>query len=252
MIKKLSFISLYVLLTVLLVSCSTKEKSVLRIGMNVEFPPFASIVDSTFVGVDVDISHKIAEKLDMPYEIVNMQFDNLINALNSDKVDLIISAMSITEDRARIVDFSKPYYRATQVLIASDKSPEMPESEEQLKNFKIGVLHGSTAHKYITETFVDKDLMPKSAMLSYATNTEAIADLIAGNIDFMVNDSSAAFGFSQSHPIFMGMELDTLEEYAIAMPRDGRYNEKVKNALQDLIDSGELASIISNYIAAPK
>ncbi|MFA6909874.1 MAG: ABC transporter substrate-binding protein [Candidatus Cloacimonadaceae bacterium] len=245
--KKPVLLVLCLLAITFLASCGNKEKPVLRIGMNAEFPPFASIVDSTFVGVDVDISHKIAEKLDLPYEIVNMEFGTLINALQADKVDIIISAMSITPDRARILEFSEPYYRATQVLIAGEKSPQMPDSEEQLKNYRIGVLHSSTAHKYINETFVDKDLMPHDALLLYSTNVEAINDLIAGNIDFMVNDSSAAYGFSQSYPVSMGLHLNTVEEYAIAMPRDGQYNEKIKKALRELIDSGEVTSIISNY-----
>ncbi len=247
---KYMLVHLCAILTIILLfsSCSPKEKQVLRVGMNVEFPPFGSIVDSAFVGVDVDLSHKIAEKLDLPYEIINMEFDTLLHALLSEKVDLVISAMSITEERSRKVEFTRPYYLAHQVLIGSNKSPVMPASEEELGRFKIGVLHSSTAHQYIMENLVDKDLMHRDRLVLYVSNTEAIEDLINGKIDFVVNDSSAAYGFSKIYPLTIGLKLNSVEEYAIAMPRNGKHNEAVRKALQDLIDSGEMASILATHI----
>lgn len=232
----------------MIVSCSPKEKQVLRIGMNVEFPPFASIVDGAFVGVDVDLAHKIAEKLDSPYEIINMEFDTLIHALISEKVDLVISAMSVTEERSRQIEFTRPYYIAHQVLIGSPKSPPMPTIETEIGKFKLGVLHGSTAHKYIMENIIDKDLMPKDKLMFYVTNTEAIEDLVNGNIDFVINDSSAAYGFSRIYPLTIGLKLNAVEEYAIGMPRAGRLNQAVNEALKDIVNSGEMASIISTHI----
>lgn len=247
--SKLYLFVLYLFVSLAVVSCGSKEKPVLRIGMNVEFPPFASIVDSAYVGVDVDLSHKIAQKLEMPYEIINMEFDTLIQALKSDKIDIIISAMSITDLRSRQVEFTQPYYLAHLVLIAGEKSPQMPVDEKDIGKYKIGVLHGSTAHEYLLRGFVDKDILPSNNLVLYAQNTEAIEALIAGEIDFVVNDSSAAKGFGQTYPVRIGLQLNTKEEYAIAMPRDGKYNEKINNALQDIIDSGELNSILATHIA---
>lgn len=232
----------------ILTSCSPKSSDVLKIGMNVEFPPFGYKADSTYVGVDVDLAGKIAEKMDMPYEIIDMEFDTLIHALLSEQVDIVISAMSITAQRSRQVEFSRPYYLAHQVLIYSDKSPKMPDTEDELGKYRLGVLHGSTAHNYIIQTLVDRDLMSMDDLLVYVSNTEAIEDLVAGKLDFIVNDNSAAYGFSRLYPVKIGMKLNTVEEYAIAMPRDGKNNERVNKALQDIIDSGEMASIIANHI----
>ena len=246
--RKLAILVTIVLAIFCLISCSPKEKPVLRIGMNVEFPPFGSVVDSAYVGVDVDIAAKIAENLELPYEIINLEFDSLIHALISEKIDIIISAMSITEERSRQVEFSRPYYLAHQVLIAAESSPPMPKDESELGMYKLGVLHGSTAHKHLKDNYIDKDLLSQDSLSLYVSNTEAIDDLIRGNVDFVVNDNSAAYGFSRQYPVTIGLQLSTVEEYAIAMPRNGKYNEDVNKALKDLIDSGEIASILATHI----
>lgn len=240
---------LIVILVVLaLAACSTKEKPSLRIGMNMEFPPFGSKVDGAYVGVDVDLAHKIAEKLEQPYEIIAMDFDKLIPAIMSNKIDFAISAISITEERLRQIDFSQGYYTIDQAVIAREDSPIQINSSDEMGDYKIGVTNETTAHTWVRENLLMKNLIRVDQLFLYPDMSEALKDLLSGNIDLVINDAVVVMGYEDKLPITTKFLIDTDESYGIAMPNDGKYNARIKAALQDLLKSGEMRSIIQTHI----
>jgi len=243
--KPLLVLLIVVILT--MSSCSSKEKPVLKIGMNVEFPPFGYIVDGAYAGIDVDLSHKIAEKMGHPYKIINIEFENMIAAINSGKVDFAISAMSITEERSRILEFSQPYFQVDQSIIVLEDTPISIENEYEIGSYKVGVQNSTTSQTWVQEELRLKNLIDNDNIFTFANNTEAIEALVSGEIDLVVIDDSAARGFAQNYPISTVYRIVTGEEYGIAMPKNGEYNAKIKAALEDLIISGELSSILQTH-----
>lgn len=89
----------------------------LRMGTNVGFPPFEYVDGSETVGFDITMSENIAKNSGAKLEIVNMNFDSLINALTAGTVDFVAAGMTVSEDKLKSVDFSQPYYQSTQVII---------------------------------------------------------------------------------------------------------------------------------------
>ncbi len=90
---------------------STEEKGVLKFGTSAITEPFSFIDGSQkIVGLDIEIASLVAKKLGLKLEIVNMDFGAMIPALISKKVDMIGACITITEERAKSVLFSKPYY----------------------------------------------------------------------------------------------------------------------------------------------
>ncbi len=89
----------------------TGTKGVLRLGTSSVTEPF-SFVDGSggIVGFDIELARYIAKKLDMKLEVVNMEFGAMIPALISGKVDMIAACITITDERAKKVLFSDPYY----------------------------------------------------------------------------------------------------------------------------------------------
>ena len=229
-------------------ACGKKQAKVLRIGTNAEYPPFESKVGDSFVGVDMDLARQIANKLDMEYEIIDMDFDTLIPSLNAKKIDFALSAISITDERKALVDFSQPYYVVNQVIIAASDSKKTLAKIEDLGKFKVGALSGSTGYKYLAEKYVDKELMSKDNLRVYITNIEAITDLLNAKIDFVIIDDSAAQGYAQQKPISIINKIETNENYGIAMPKGAELNDKINQALKELMDSGEVISIIQTHI----
>jgi polar amino acid transport system substrate-binding protein len=230
-------------------TCTTKDKPTLRIGMNVEFPPFSSKVDGSYVGIDVDLAHKIAEKMEYPFKIIDMEFDTLIPAIRSGKIDFAISAMSITAERSRLIEFSQSYYQINQAVIAHQDSPILIQDIKDIAKYKIGVNHTTTAHHWVQKNLVMKNLVSIEQVILYPTNTEAIEDLVNGKIDLVINDDIVVRGFEPDYPITIKYSIETNESYGIAMPKDGEYNDQIKAALQDLIDSGEMRSILQTHIS---
>lgn len=89
----------------------------LKVGTNATFPPFEYYEDNKIVGFDITLSEKIATSLKSSIEIIDMDFDQLIPALEKGTVDFIATGMSITEERKDFVSFSVPYFESNQVII---------------------------------------------------------------------------------------------------------------------------------------
>ena len=104
---------------------SAKEAPVgdekLVMGTNAEFAPFEYMDDNNEIaGYDIEIAKEIARKLGRELVIENMNFDSLIAALSSGKVDMVIAGMTVDEERKQQVDFSDSYYKAAQVIIVKE------------------------------------------------------------------------------------------------------------------------------------
>ncbi|MFP4287545.1 MAG: transporter substrate-binding domain-containing protein [Candidatus Izemoplasmataceae bacterium] len=108
--KKLLLVSTLFLGIFLLAACGRSDEDVLRVGMDLRYPPFETIEDDEPIGISVDVAEAFGEYIGREVEIVNTQFGSLIPALNSGEIDIIIASMSITEERAEVVDFSDPYF----------------------------------------------------------------------------------------------------------------------------------------------
>lgn len=97
------------------------KNGVLKMATNAEFEPYEYMEGGKVVGIDVDIAQAIADKLDMKLEIDNIEFDAIITAVQSDKADIGIAGMTVTEDRLENIDFTDTYTKAKQVIIVRKK-----------------------------------------------------------------------------------------------------------------------------------
>lgn len=95
----------------LCMGCQDQSEPPLRVGMDLRFSPFTGMdQDGQAVGIEVDIAKALARDLNRDIEIVNTEFSMLIPGLQSGDIDLIIGSMSVTEERAKAVDFSQAYF----------------------------------------------------------------------------------------------------------------------------------------------
>ena len=99
---------------------STEGNKTLIVGTSADYAPF-EFVDTAksdeIIGFDIDLIKTIGDKLGYDIQVQNMDFNSLITALQADKFDVVISGMTPTEDRDKVVDFSVPYYETEQYLI---------------------------------------------------------------------------------------------------------------------------------------
>jgi len=120
--KLLVLLTLISLLASCLLACEQEDTDSLRVGMDLRFYPFTGM-DSTGkpAGLEVDIAKALGDYLGQEVVLINTEFPMLIPALQNGEIDVVIGSMSITEDREKTVDFSKPYlYDKVVALVNKD------------------------------------------------------------------------------------------------------------------------------------
>lgn len=93
----------------------------LVMATNAAFKPYEFYKESNIVGIDVDMAQAIADKLGMELEVIDMDFDAIINAVQSGKADIGVAGMTVTEERLKNIDFTDTYAKAKQVIIVRAK-----------------------------------------------------------------------------------------------------------------------------------
>lgn len=97
-----------------------RSNGTLKVGTNAEFPPYEYYEDNKVTGIDMDIMQAIADELGMDMQVEDMQFDAIIAAVSSGKVDVGAAGFTVTEDRQKNVDFTDTYITTKQEIIVKD------------------------------------------------------------------------------------------------------------------------------------
>lgn len=224
----------------------SESKTELSIGTNAEFPPFEFVdaelgVIDEFAGIDMDIMVEIADSLGAKPVINNMDFDGLLLALMNGQVDCVISGMTITEERKQEVDFSDPYYVATQVMIVPEGSEIKTAADMEGK--KIAVIDGYTGQTCVEELGFD--------FSGYRKGTDAILDIVNGKIDVLVIDSATAEAFigdNEGLAIVEDAQAFAAEEYGIAVKKGNpELLDAINAKIKELKESGKMDEICAKY-----
>ncbi|MBO4903288.1 MAG: basic amino acid ABC transporter substrate-binding protein [Lachnospiraceae bacterium] len=233
-----------------LTGCGSKGSagSAIRFGTNAEFPPFeyvsANGVIGEYDGIDMAIVQEIGRQTGREVTIENMEFDSLLIALANGQIDAVISGMTITEERAKSVDFSIPYYEATQVMIVDQNSDITCASDMEGK--RIVVIQGYTGELCVQDLGYDYEAFKKG--------TEAILELNNGKCDVVVLDSATAEKYVKDNPNLKIVEdagAFEVEEYGIAVKKGNtELLNAINDALQKMIADGSIAEWSVSYSEA--
>ena len=218
---------------------TTKTEGVLTFGTNAEFPPFEFVAGTGVIdqydGIDMAIAKQIAEDNGMTAAIENMEFDSLLVALQNGQIDAAIAAMTVTEDRKEAVDFSVPYYTATQVMIVKEDSDIAAAAD--MADKKICVVQGYTGEICVNDMGYSYEAFKKG--------TEAVLELVNGKCDVVVIDSATAQKYvddNEGLKIVEDASAFESEEYAVAV-------QKGNTALLDMINKAIEAKLADGTIS---
>ncbi|MGV8985420.1 MAG: transporter substrate-binding domain-containing protein [Cypionkella sp.] len=167
----------------------------IKVGVAAEpYPPFTSPdANGNWVGWEIDFMHAICKQAELDCVVTPTAWDGIIPALTSGQIDVIMSSMSITEERAKTIDFSDKYYNTPAMIVVAKDSTITPDAEG-LKGKIIGV-QVSTTH----EAYTQKYFAPVAAEVkTYQTLDEHNQDLAAGRVDAVMGDSIAMDAFVKS------------------------------------------------------
>ncbi|MFM2253747.1 MAG: hypothetical protein RJB68_2084 [Pseudomonadota bacterium] len=178
------------------------EAGPLKVAIDPTYEPFTfKSADGQPTGFDVDVANALCEQIKRKCEFVEQVWDSMIPGLNAKKYDVIISSMSITDDRLKEVDFTDKYYNTPSRLVLK-KGVKFTDAAS-IKGKKIGVLKGSTQEKYAMG-----DLKPAGVIVnSYEAQDQVYLDIKSGRLDGTVADYMEVTGGFLSKPEGAKFEL---------------------------------------------
>ena len=240
--KKFVKLMLMFLLSVVISISVFAKNNVVYVGTNAEFAPFEYLDKNKIVGFDIDLLDAISKETGLEFKIQDMAFDGLLPALQTKKIDMVIAGMSATPERQKAVAFSKPYFKAKQVVITTPEKAKSLKSFKDLSGKKVGVMLGFTGDTVVSEI---KGVKVERFNAAYA----AILALSQNKVDAVVLDSEPAKKYTANNKQFVIANIPAEEEdYAIAFRKnDKELINKVNAALDKIKSNGEYDKILKKY-----
>ncbi|MDD2898049.1 MAG: transporter substrate-binding domain-containing protein [Desulfuromonadaceae bacterium] len=160
----------------------------LIVGMELAYPPF-EMTDTSGKpsGVSVDLATDLARSLGRPVVIQNTAFDGLIPALKTGKVDLVISSMTATAERAKSIDFSDPYLSTGLCLLLKKGSSAKSITDLDKAGVKVAVKKGTTGHLYASSH------LKKAEVLVLDKESAAVLEVSQGKVDAFIYDQMSTY-----------------------------------------------------------
>jgi polar amino acid transport system substrate-binding protein len=221
------------------------------VGTDAAYAPFESQNErGEIVGFDIEVVSAIAAKAGMEVKFVNTPWEGIFNSLNQGDRDLLVSAITITEERRQSMDFSAPYFDAVQLIAVRQNSPVT--KFEDLKTLKVGVQTGTTGDEVVTQ-LLGKD---STNVRRFESTPLALKELESGGVDAVVADNGVVNHYvaNNSTAAFKTVSDTSFapEQYGIAV-RKGNTEllEKLNQGLAAIRADGTYDAIYAKYFGAP-
>lgn len=223
-----------------------KESGKLVVGMSADYAPyeFHKVIDGKdeIVGFDVDIANEIAENLGVELEITEMDFGMLIAALQTGKIDMIVSGMSPNDERRENVDFSDIYYEATQSVLILGSDKETYTSLDSLANKKIGAQMG-TIQVSIAEEQIENANITELTKVS-----QLVTELKSNKVNAVIVEKPVAETILKSNSDLHLTDIDIKYEDGGAAIAVKKGSDDLLNEVNDIIDELKTNGKIDEFV----
>jgi polar amino acid transport system substrate-binding protein len=219
----------------------------LTVCSDVPYPPFEDFdksAPSGFTGFDIDVVQAIADDLKLKLAVKDESFDGLQSGLtlNSGACDMVASAMTITEDREKNLDFSDGYYDSEQSLLVPAGSDIA--SIGDLDGKKVGVQQGTTGKQYAEDNATGADIV------SFPSDAEMYSAIKAGQVDALLQDLPVNLDHTKDGKFEVVEKYSTDEQYGFAIKQGNtELVTEVNDALSKLRDDGTYDDIYNKYFS---
>ena len=238
------------LLAALGLGCSPKTHKQLIVGMELKYPPFEMTDEKGQpAGVSVDLAQALGEFLGRKVEIQNLPFDGLIPSLQTRKIDLIISSMTATTERARTIDFSEPYLQTGLCLLVAKSSSINAITDVDQPGKVIAVKKGTTGHIFAS------DHIKQANVLVLDQEDACVLEVVQGKADAFIYDQISTYqnwrrNEAATRPILKPFQQ---ESWAVGF-RKGDYElrGKVNDFLKQFKARGGFDELAARYLKDQK
>ena len=227
----------------------TIEDGKLIMSTNAAFPPYEMTTDDGgFEGIDVEIATAIAKKLGLELEILDMDFDAALLAVNEGKSDIVMAGVTVNEDRQVVMDFTDSYATGEQVVIVKEGSDV---TMDNLGEKMVGAQRGTTGYIYASDT-PENGGYGEDHVTAYDNGATAVQALLNGQVDCVIIDNAPAKEYVKANTGLTILEGTWVtENYAIGCDKGNTELVKAINAaLAELTADGTVQQIVDKYITA--
>ena len=248
---KLAALSLAAVMSLGLAGCGgSADYKKLVMGSNAAFEPFDFTTTDGLVGefdgIDVAIALEIANSMDKELVIEDMEFEGLLASVQTGKIDMAVACMTIKPERLESVDFSIPYYTATQVIVVGADNTDITSAADLTTNKKVGVVLGYTGDSIVTD-----DLKVAEENITRANRgVDVIQDVKNGKLDAVVIDSYTGKALAEKNGLKVIEDAAAFEaeEYAIAVAKGNtELLDSINKVLEEMLANGKIEEIAQKY-----
>lgn len=218
----------------------------LRVVTDATFPPMEFVKDGQRTGFDIDLVDALGAAMGKKIEWIDIDFKGLIPALQAGRADIAVSAIYITDERRKVVDFTDAYYAGGLVVLTKKDSPI--KAVKDLDGRRVSVQVGTKSVNYL------KEHHPAVNRVEVEKNQEMFNLVQIGRTDAAVTGKPAAKLFAQANPDLTVLdEQITVEEYGIAVSkRTPELTAALNEALKKIKADGTYDRIVNKWFEAPK
>lgn len=230
--------------------CSPAKKAPLLIGMELNYPPFEMIdAQGRPAGISKEIAEALGRFLHRNVQIENIPFDGLIPALKTGKIDLIISSMTATPERAQSIAFSEPYLRTGLCLLVNRRANIHSIEQADQPGCTIAVKQGTTGQLYA------QNHLQRARLLVLQKEDACVLEVVQGKAQAFIYDQMSVFSHWQRHRDTTDALLKPFQEedWAIGLRlADGALKGQVNAFLKDFRAEGGFGRLGDKYLKPQK
>ena len=217
----------------------------LNMAIDAEYAPFESVNENgDIVGFDVDLNEEISKILGYEYTLNDMEFTGLISSIASKKCDYIISALTYSEERDEVVDFSDGYF--TPVMAMVFKKGEDYKTMDDFKGKIVGTTLGSVYEKVVKK-------IDNVEMKTYDVVNEALPIIGTDELDAVLADTTNAISFCEEDDSLTYMVVplsftqDTVSAFSVLLPNDSPYLKYFNEAIAEIKENGTYDKLVEKW-----
>jgi polar amino acid transport system substrate-binding protein len=223
----------------------------LRVGLTPDAPPLVYVEGGVPTGIEPELAQRLGQSLGRPVTFVELPRDRLIPALREHEVDILMSGLSVTEERSALVLFARPYLRVGQQALIRREDAERFTGAESLRapGARVGFVRGSAGGLYVG------DQLRSSEAYAFPSTEDAIRNLRARRIDFFIHGAPALWRYTGELADGEASDLMTLQPslteehlaWAVA-PDDRALKAEIDQLLLSWSAGGELDALLARWI----
>jgi len=234
MIKRTFAAALLGLVTTLFAATAPAQNKELLVAVDTAFIPFSFKQGNTYTGFDVEMWDAIAKEVGLRYKLQPMDFNGILPGLQTRNIDVAIAGITMRPDRAKVIDFSDPYYESGLAILVRANENGITDIQS-LAGKTIGVKIGTNTVDYL------RDNVPQARLKLFPNIDNAFLDLATGRVDAAVHDTPNVQYYANTAGkgrVKVSGSLTSGDFYGIGLPKNSELTAQVNRGLAAIRANG--------------